>query len=81
MRTGKPCLSMACNKLLATQPLFDEPHDLRIDQVSALHIAGILAEKDRFPNRRHPSAHSNYISVRRRSGFLQVVFSGVPRTA
>jgi hypothetical protein len=57
------------------------PESSRFDQSSALHPPTSVQKHRRCHNGWSPSAHSNCISVRRRSGFLQVAVSQVPTSA
>ena len=81
VRTGKSRLISACNGFPPPSSLLAQPCRVRLRSISAAEPLRSGARQRRCRNRRRSSEHSNYISVRRRTGFLQVAVSEVPTSA
>ena len=78
VRTGKSRLISGCKEFLPPSSLLAPPCRTQLRPIISAEPLNEGSRQSRFRDRPRSSAHSNYISVRRRSGFLQVDVSEAP---
>jgi hypothetical protein len=77
-RRAKPCLIPPATASCDRSRSSPRPGTSSFGQPPALYLTNKRTKHRRCRNCRYPSAHSNYISIRRHCGFLQVAVSEVP---